>query len=559
MKKAMKQSTQVLILNIASIVAIVLMVFLVFLYSSTNTKIDSANSDRFELTYNANRFMNGSAYLTNEVRAYAATGRQEHYDNYWNEINNLKNRDIGVAALKDIGITSAEQELIDEMSALSNTLVPLEEASMEDVAAGREQEAIEYVYGNEYSDSIAKINTLKTQFLETLDERAQSEVNRLIKISYIIRFLLYFALFVVVVLQLLNSYFVRKKLIHPIISVETEMKEISQGNLSAEFALESDTSEIGMLADAIHSTKRELKKYIGDISDKLSEMAAGNMNLTIDLDYQGEFLPIQDALRQILESLNRSLSNIDMASVQVSSGAEQVASGAQALSQGATQQAASVEELTSSIRELSEKLDGMAQNAVTASECSMQASSKLDVGNQKMSELTEAIGNIAQASSQISGIIKTIEDIAFQTNILALNAAVEAARAGSAGKGFAVVADEVRNLAAKSSDAAKDTTTLIENTLRLIDQGATLTDATTNALSEVVSGAAQSTQLVDEIAIVSKQQSDDLRYVMEGIEQISNVVQTNAATAQESAASAEELSGQADTLKESVKYFRLRP
>lgn len=559
MKKAMKQSTLVLILNAASIAAIVIMVFLLFFYSSTNSKIDSANSDRFELTYNANRFMNGSAYLTNEVRAYAATGKQKHYDNYWNEINNLKNRDLGVAALKEIGITSAEQEMIEEMSALSNTLVPLEEAAMEDVAAGREDEAIAYVYGDEYSESIEKINALKSSFLETLDKRAVTEVDRLMGISKVLRFLLYFSLFAVVILQLLTSYFVRKKLIHPIIHIEDEMKEISQGNLSAEFKLESDTSEIGMLADAIHTTKRELKKYIGDITDKLEEMAAGNMNLIIGENYRGEFLPIQDALRQILDSLNQSLSNINMASGQVATGAGQVASGAQALSQGATQQAASVEELTSSIRELSEKLDTMAENAVNASECSMQASGKLDIGNQKMAELTEAIGNIAQESSQISGIIKTIEDIAFQTNILALNAAVEAARAGTAGKGFAVVADEVRNLAAKSSDAAKDTTTLIENTLRLIEQGATLTDATTSALAEVVSGAAQSTHLVDEIAVVSKQQSDDLRYVMEGIEQISNVVQTNAATAEESAASAEELSGQADTLKESVKYFQLRP
>lgn len=164
MKRAMNQTLLVFILNGVSILSLVFLILSLSSYSRMNNQLDDANEDRFELTYNANRFMNGSAYLTNEVRAFAATGNQEHYDNYWNEINNLKNREQGVAALQEIGITDEEQQMIDEMAALSNSLVPLEEQSMENVKDGNTQAALDYVYGPEYSASIAEINAIKERF-----------------------------------------------------------------------------------------------------------------------------------------------------------------------------------------------------------------------------------------------------------------------------------------------------------------------------------------------------------------------------------------------------------
>ena len=164
MKKAINQSLMAYILNGVSILALLFLVYSLFDYGVVNGKLDQAHEERFELTYNANRFMNGSAYLTNEVRAYAATGIQEHYDNYWNEINNLKNRDIGVANLQEIGITQEEQAMIDDMSALSNELVPLEEEAMKNVQAGKREDAVDYVYGSDYSTAITKINSLKEQF-----------------------------------------------------------------------------------------------------------------------------------------------------------------------------------------------------------------------------------------------------------------------------------------------------------------------------------------------------------------------------------------------------------
>ena len=245
MKKAVSQSVLSFILNGVSILSLIILAISLSNYRDANNRLDQANEDRFALTYNANRFMNGSAYLTNEVRAFAATGLQEHYDNYWNEINNLKNRDIGVAMLQEIGITDKEQAMIDEMSNLSNTLVPLEEEAMNNVEAGRMEEAVDYVYGEEYSVSIAKINSLKEEFLADLDARTLEEVNALVQETEQIKTNMTVILAMVVLLQVIGMVFIRRKVMRPVIAVRNQMGEISQGNLSAEFLLRSDTSEIG--------------------------------------------------------------------------------------------------------------------------------------------------------------------------------------------------------------------------------------------------------------------------------------------------------------------------
>ncbi len=558
MKKAMNQSTHISILNGISIATLVLMLFLLFAYARTNRQLSVDSENRFNLTYNANRFMNGSAYLTNEVRAYAATGEQVHYDNYWNEINNLKNRDQGVAAMQEIGITQEEQAMIDQMSSLSNQLVPLEEQAMENVQAGRLQEAVDYVYGPDYTSSITQINALKEQFLTTLDSRTMEDIQGLNLRSTIIKALIYLALLLVAVIQLYVMTVVRKRVLNPVLEVRDQMGEISRGNLSAEFLLESDTSEIGMLVESIHETKRELKKYIDDIDSKLAQMAQGKMDLTIGNDYRGEFLPIQNAMRQILDALNLALSRIRSTADQVSEESERMASDAQVLSDGATEQASAVEELSASIQTLSEQVRHTSLDADDARKSSIDSARQLQECNQKMQELTSAMGDISRSSQQISGIIKTIEDIAFQTNILALNAAVEAARAGEAGKGFAVVADEVQGLATKSSIAAKDITRLIEDSMQLVRHGTTLSEDTTTTLATSVTGAQQSADLIQRIADSAQQQSESLMQLSEGVEQISDVVQTNAATAEKSSVSANELFKRADDLKKSVQRFQLR-
>lgn len=558
MKKSIKQSTLMYILNGISIVSLLFLIYSLLSFTNVNRQLDEANENRFLLTYNANRFMNGSAYLTNEVRAFASTGEQVHYDNYWNEVDNLKNRDKGVAAMQEIGITSEEQTMIDDMSTLSNNLVPLEDEAMKHVQEGNMEEALDYVYGEEYNTSIAKINSIKEQFLADLDSRTSSEVQTLAEEAESIEYSMIAAFIVVGLMQIFIMVITRLRILGPVIKVRDQMGEISQGNLSADFAMRSDTSEIGMLVESIHETKRELKKYIQDIDSKLADMAEGNMDLSIGNNYRGEFLPIQNAMRQILESLNRALAQINKTAENVSEESSKMASDARLLSDGAVQQASAVEELSSSIQELSGQVDRTSNDADTAWKCSTEAAKQLLVANDKMALLTSAMEDISNASREIGGIIKTIEDISFQTNILALNAAVEAARAGEAGKGFAVVADEVQNLANKSSVSAQHITELIENSIKMIRNGSTLSAETTEALASVVVGAKQATELIEQIAESATQQSQSLHQLTMGMEQIAEVVQTNASTAEKSAASAQELYKQSKDLKVSVHKFQLR-
>lgn len=558
MKKSISQSVLSFILNGVSILSLLFLMISLTKYGNANSQLDKANEDRFALTYNANRFMNGSSYLTNEVRAFAATGLQEHYDNYWNEINNLKNRDLGVAAMQEIGITDEEQDMIDAMSELSNTLVPLEEEAMNHVQEGNMEEAVQYVYGEDYSASIAQINAIKEQFLADLDNRTSTEVNSLQHETEVIKMNMIAALIVVAVMQLLNMIIVRIRLLRPMIVVRDQMGEISQGNLSANFPLEANTSEIGMLVASIHETKGELKKYINDIDTILSQMADGKMDQLIEGQYRGEFLPIQTAMKQILDSLNMALSQIYRTAEQVSDESRKMTSDAQVLSSGAVKQASAVEQLSASIQELSMQVDRSSEDAEDARTSTSEATMQLEMCSEKMGALTEAMNDISRSSQQIGGIIKTIEDISFQTNILSLNAAVEAAHAGEAGKGFAVVAEEVSSLANKSSMAAKDITELIENSIRLVKEGTVLSSDTKQALVKGVSGAHKSTELVERIAESAGQQVQALHQLTAGMKQISEVVQTNATMAEKSASSAEELYTQAEDLKVSVERFQLR-
>lgn len=558
MKKRMKQSKLVLLTSVISVILLIIIGILFGWNLNVTSLMSKANTDRMDLYENANRFMNGSAYLTNEVRAYAATGDQTHYDNYWNEVNTLKNRDNGIANMQNIGITAEEQAMINEMSSLSNNLVPLEEQAMKDTAAGKTQSALDFVYGPEYEKSIAKINQIKTDFVNILIQRTNSQVKLLGEIQSLCQLLIILALLAIICIQIVIYLLIIRKVIRPIVAVQKEMGEIAVGNLSSSFLLEADTSEIGMLVQSIHSTKDSLKQYIQDISAKLGEMAKGNFALSVELDYIGDFGPIKDAIAHILDSLNDAMGQIDQTAAQVSVGADQVSSGAQALAQGATEQASSVEELSATIAELSHHVRQNADSADHARDRSLLARAEVSGSNTHLQEMMDAMNNISRKSEEIGKIIKTIEDIAFQTNILALNAAVEAARAGTAGKGFAVVADEVRNLAGKSAEAAKSTTTLIQQTLDAVQSGVTIADGTALAMQRVVESSDTVSDLIQEIAKATGEQSGALSQVAQGVEQISSVVQTNSATAEESAAASQELSDQSQTLKNLVARFNLR-
>lgn len=358
--------------------------------------------------------------------------------------------------------------------------------------------------------------------------------------------------------MLLFIIFILKRQLKPIEGIVHAATEIAQGNLAVELDL-STKYEIGKLANAFHTTVVTLREMISDIDYLLAQMAKGNfrVNSRAEAAYQGDFASLLTSLTNIRNNLSQTLGQINFAADEVSRGSNQVAGGAQALSQGATEQASAIEELSATIAEISEQISMNTGNANQAKEESLLSRERVAHSNGQMEEMIGAMGIISGQSDEISKIIKTIEDIAFQTNILALNAAVEAARAGEAGKGFAVVADEVRNLASKSAEAAQSTATLIEQTIVAVANGAKIADETAKAMVAVVEGTETVTALVEKIAAASNEQADSIGQINQGVEQISAVVQTNSATAQESAAASEELSGQAEMLKELVGGFTL--
>lgn len=437
----------------------------------------------------------------------------------------------------------------------NNSYMPGVKATLDLASQGKlEQAKVSMTQGVELADQI--VGTFN-QCFKNSNRDAVSKSTSNAKLNYDLTIILIGIILIGVIGCILLCLMIVKSISKPLDDLVYATEQFSKGDLSAEINYQSQ-NEIGKLADSLRSVFTSLQNVVREISYTLEKISDKDISMDSIRNYAGDFAPISTSMNTILNSLNEFFSIIQVSAEQVRSGSGQVSSSAQELAQGATEQASTIEEVSASIFDVSQKVKENSNNVLQAVEFIDSTTKHVKDSNLQMKEMLSAMEEIETSSSEIRKIIKVIEDIAFQTNILALNAAVEAARAGEAGKGFSVVAEEVRNLAAKSADAANQTTQLIESSIHKVSEGSLIANNTAQVLDEATLQIENVEKQIREIEKASDLQANAMLEISQGIEQVSAVVQTNSATSEESAAASEELTAQADMLKEELIKFKLR-
>ncbi|MCI8483996.1 MAG: HAMP domain-containing protein [Lachnospiraceae bacterium] len=452
---------------------------------------------------------------------------------------------------------NGDQELLDAFAANVTKATEMQEMVIE--TAKTDKAKAQSMLLSEYQPLVEEaVNTL-IEISDEAEKSAEADYLETVELQKRLVFLQFGMAGGALVITLILSAYLTRAITKPLRELEKSAEQIVQGDFDIKVTYKSK-DELGRLAGTFKNMTAILDEVISDASRLLSEMADGNFDVRTQAEdrYVGNFQNLLLSIRKLNRDLSATLGQINRSADQVAAGSDQVSIGAQALSQGATEQAAAVEELATTIAGISNQVKGTAEDAVEARDWSNTAGNEVEECNSQMRDMMTAMEEITRTSNEIGKIIKTIEDIAFQTNILALNAAVEASRAGIAGKGFAVVADEVRNLASKSSAASKDTAELIESSIKAVARGTQIADSTAQSLVKVVEEVRSASDKVDKIADAAEEQASAVEQVTVGVDQISSVVQTNSATAVESAAASQELSHQAEMLKQLVAKFILR-
>ena len=448
-----------------------------------------------------------------------------------------------------------DQAIVERLQAALDELAPQREHVLELAVQNQKAEASAYMEANNII-TIHKAQAELDELIEIADRKADELIVNLHAMQTKFITILSVLGITSVLVSVFFGIYITRGITRPIKELEAAARQMEQGHLKIDVNYASK-DELGSLSNSMRQMSDKISYYMDAISRVMRQLADSNLEIPHYDDFQGDFLPVQESLLIVLNSLNETISEINMFSDQVANGADQVSNGAQILSQGVIAQASSVEELAATMSEISQQVKENAETSQVVKTAAGEMGANILACNQQMQEMKNAMEKINQNSTQIRTIIKTIDDIAFQTNILALNAAVEAARAGESGKGFSVVAQEVRSLATRSSDASKSTEALIEQSLAAVVYGTKVAEETAASLRNIAGGTDEMISKINQIAEASKRQAAATEMVSTGIDQISDIVQTNSATAEESAAASEELYGQSQVLKSRVSRFKL--
>ncbi len=504
-----------------------------------------------------NQYRLASRTLTMNIRSYAATAEEQYVNGYNTEVSVDQNREKALAILEKHNINAAEWAKINQIATLSNGLIEYEAAAIAGVEAGNMDWAKEQVFGSTYEEGVGQITSITDEVIDDIQTRKEKQCNILEIIQY--GCIAFFVCSVVAVLVMFVKIlgFAREELLAPLKKVVVQMNYLAHGDFSEPFDLVQDESEVGSMARSIAFMKSNMHDMISEISAVLKQMGGGDYRVNLQKEYIGEFKEIKESMLVITESMKETLNTLRAASEEINLGSDQLACAAQDLAEGSSNQAIQVAELVEAMKSMAGNMEQNAEDAAASVELASRAGATLQQGNQKMEELKEAISEIARCSEQIHSIITTIEDIAEQTNLLSLNAAIEAARAGEAGRGFAVVAEQVKNLAEESARASGRTTELIETTIQAVDKGIAIADETVANMVEVMQGAMEATQRMGQIAVVLNNEVANIHNINDTLGYVSEVVDGNSATSQETAAVSEEQKAQVETMGQLIEYFQI--
>ena len=488
------------------------------------------------------------------IREMALNNDVSAYDNYEQTVKKLLSEvDSQLIVLKETGVVSDSN--YEEYSAALSEWGEIGYAIIGEIRNGNEEKAVEEIL-NDCTPALNKVVEIAIKLDELTDEVSQQATRTTFAFSAAgIAFIIVCLAFAGILAKRTGKK-VLETILVPLQAVEAVAKELTEGNLHSTLEYRSE-DEIGRLAHSMRKSIRILGSYVDDIGRAMKMFSEGDFDVQPEVEWKGDFVEILNSFMLFEKSMAETIKGIQNVSNEVSGSAEQVASSSTDLADGATNQAAVVEELTATVEGVAQQVEKNSKSAKEISERVDELGNAISVSNGKMHEMVASMNEINEASKEIDKIIATINEIASQTNLLALNASIEAARAGEAGKGFAVVANQVNVLADQSAQAAKESATLIETSVKAVEKGMMIAGQTATQLEEVAESSKIITEEVTNIAETLETQTAEIQQINEGIEQINDVVQTNSATAEECAASSQEMSNEAENLRGMIRKFKV--